>query len=165
MARQAVVVGGGAIGISCAHFLQRSGFDTTVVERDRVGRGCSYANCGLIVPSHSQPLPGPGIVREGLRHLIRRDSPFAIRPRPGLAPWLVSFWRACRPEAYRRGSEALVALSPASLSCSRSSTASRSSASDADRWSTPTCRRRGWSELRRRSSCSRRWGSGPVRSP
>jgi D-amino-acid dehydrogenase len=115
MARQAVVVGGGAIGISCAHFLQRSGFDITVVERDRVGRGCSHANCGLIVPSHSQPLPGPGIVREGLGHLIRRDSPFAIRPRPQLLPWLVLFWRACSPEAYRRGSEALVALSRASL--------------------------------------------------
>lgn len=65
-----------------------------------------------------QPLPaapGPGIVREGLRHLTRRDSPFAIRPRPHLAPWLVSFWRACHPEAHRRGSEALVALSAASL--------------------------------------------------
>ena len=115
MARHAVVVGGGAIGISCAYFLQRSGFDITVVERDRVGRGCSYANCGLIVPSHSQPLPGPGVVREGLRHLTRRDSPFAIRPRPQLARWFLSFWRACRPEVYRRGSEALVALSEASL--------------------------------------------------
>jgi D-amino-acid dehydrogenase len=115
MARHAVVVGGGAIGISCAYFLQRSGFDITVVERDRVGRGCSYANCGLIVPSHSQPLPGPGVVREGLRHLTRRDSPFAIRPRPQLARWLLSFWGACRPEVYRRGSEALVALSEASL--------------------------------------------------
>ena len=115
MARHAVVVGGGAIGISCAYFLQRSGFDITVVERDRLGRGCSYANCGLIVPSHSQPLPGPGVVREGLRHLTRRDSPFAIRPRPQLARWFLSFWRACRPEVYRRGSEALVALSEASL--------------------------------------------------
>ena len=110
-----MVVGGGAIGISCAHFLRRSGFDVTVFERERIGRGCSYANCGLIVPSHSQPVPGPGVIREGVAYLARRDSPFAIRLRPGLAPWLLSFWRACAPDAYRRGSEHLVALSRAGL--------------------------------------------------
>lgn len=115
MARRAVVVGGGVIGISCAHYLGRSGFDVTVVDREQVGAGCSYANCGLIVPSHSQPLPRPGIVREGLGYLTKRDSPFAIRPRPELAPWLLSFLRACDADAYRRGSERLVALSLASL--------------------------------------------------
>lgn len=101
--------------MSSARSLARSGFDVTVVERGRIGGGCSYANCGLIVPSHSLPVPGPGVIREGLGYLARRDSPFAIRPRPQLARWLLSFWRACDPETYRRGSEALVGLSRASL--------------------------------------------------
>ena len=110
-----MVVGGGAIGLSCARSLARSGHDVTVVERGRVGQGCSYANCGLIVPGHSMPVPGPGVIREGLGYLARRNSPFAIRPSLKLAPWLVSFWRACNADAYRRASERLVALSRASL--------------------------------------------------
>ena len=101
--------------MSCARSLTRSGLDVTVVERDRVGAGCSYANCGLIVPSHSLPVPGPGVIREGLGYLIRRNSPFAIRPRIQLAPWLLSFRRACNAESDRRGSEHLVGLSRASL--------------------------------------------------
>jgi D-amino-acid dehydrogenase len=115
MARHAVVVGGGAIGLSCARSLTRSGFDVTVVDRDRLGAGCSSANCGLIVPSHSLPVPGPGVIREGLGYLARRDSPFAIRPSIRLAPWLLAFWRACDADTYRLGSEHLVALSRAGL--------------------------------------------------
>lgn len=115
MGEQAVVVGGGAIGVACAHYLADSGFQVTLLDRAEVGRGCSYANAGLIVPSHSQPLPGPGIVREGLRHLTRRDGAFTIRPRPELVPWLWTFRRSCGEEAFRRGTEALLALSRASL--------------------------------------------------
>ncbi len=115
MGGQAVVVGGGAIGVACAHYLLGSGFDVTVVDRGEVGRGCSYANGGLIVPSHPQPIPGPGIVREGLRHLLRRDGPFTIRPRPALARWLWTFRRSCGLEAFRRGTQALLSLSRASL--------------------------------------------------
>jgi D-amino-acid dehydrogenase len=115
MGRHAVVVGGGVIGMSCARSLTRSGFDVTVVERGRVGRGCSYANCGLIVPSHSLPVPGPGVILEGLGYMTRRDSPFAVRPSLQLAPWLLSFWRACDADTYRRSSEHLVELSRDSL--------------------------------------------------
>ncbi len=117
MGGEAVVVGGGAVGVACAHFLLRAGFGVTLVERGEVGRGCSYANAGLVVPSHSQPLPGPGAVAEGLRHLARPDSPFRVRPRPdpGLLPFLWRMRRACTPEAADRGYDAMAALGRASL--------------------------------------------------
>jgi D-amino-acid dehydrogenase len=113
----AVVVGAGAIGIACAHFLAEAGLEVTVVDRGEPGRGCSYANAGLICPGHSQALPGPGIVAEGLRHLTRRDGPFTIRPRPdaGLLRWLLAFRRSCSPGAFDRATEALTALSSLSL--------------------------------------------------
>lgn len=117
MSTRAVVVGGGAIGVACAHYLAEGGFEVTVVDRGEVGRGCSFANAGLIVPGHSQALPGPGIVAEGLRHLARRDGPFTIRPRLDreLARWLLAFRRSCAPEASERATEALTALSRLSL--------------------------------------------------
>jgi D-amino-acid dehydrogenase len=114
---RAVVIGGGAIGIACAHFLTSAGFAVTVVDRGEVGRGCSFANAGLIVPGDPYPLPGPGVVREGLRHLARRDGPFAIRPRldPSLARWLWTFRRSSDGVTYERGKAALASLSRASL--------------------------------------------------
>jgi D-amino-acid dehydrogenase len=117
VASRAVVVGGGAIGVASASYLCDAGFDVTILERGEVGRGCSYANAGLICPGHSRALPGPGIVAEGLRHLLRRDGPFTIRPRPDaeLARWLLRFRRACSPARAERASRALTSLSAVSL--------------------------------------------------
>lgn len=112
-----MVVGAGAIGVASAHYLVEAGFEVTLVDRGRVGHGCSFANAGLIVPGHSQALPGPGVVAEGLRHLLRRDGPFTIRPRPdpGLVRWLLAFRAACGAETYRRTTTILTELSQASL--------------------------------------------------
>jgi len=62
-------------------------FSVTVVDKGGVGRGGSYGNACLIVPSHSDPIPGPGVITQGLRYLLSSTSPFYIRPRldPGLA--------------------------------------------------------------------------------
>jgi D-amino-acid dehydrogenase len=94
-----------------------TGFEVTVVDSGKVGRGCSFANAGLIVASHNVPLPGPGVVREGLGYLGRRDGPFYIRPRPdaGLARWIRIFLAACGADRQRRGAGALVDLSRSSL--------------------------------------------------
>src|SRR5919199_1367697 len=117
MASRAVVVGGGAIGVASAAYLRDEGFDVTILERGTVGRGCSYANAGLICPGYSQALPGPGIVAEGLRHLLRRDGRFTIRPRfdADLARWLLRFRRACSAQEAERASRALTSLSALSL--------------------------------------------------
>jgi D-amino-acid dehydrogenase len=114
---RAVVVGGGVVGVACAHYLAEEHFEVTLLDRGEVGHGCSFANAGLICPGHSDALPGPGVVAEGLRHLLRRDSPFSIRPRagPSLVPWLYRFWRSTPAETYRRSTEALVRLSRLSL--------------------------------------------------
>ena len=113
MSGRAVVVGGGAIGVACAHYLAVEGFDVTLLERGEVGHGSSFANAGLVVPGDSQALPAPGIVREGMRHLLRRDGAFTIRPRPSpaLARWLLAFRRACDAETSRRTTVHLTELS------------------------------------------------------
>lgn len=104
--------------MASAYFLDRSGWDVTVVDRGEMGRGASYGNSCLIVPSHSDPLPGPGVVGQALRWMLARDSPFYVRPRldPALLRWGGEFWRHCRVEAAERGFDALMRLSRASLS-------------------------------------------------
>ena len=103
--------------MASAHYLSLAGWQVTLVERDEVGRGCSYANAGLIVPSHSHPLPEPGVISQALRWTTRPDSPVYVKPRLdwALLRWAWQFWRACRPDAAERGASALLALSRASL--------------------------------------------------
>lgn len=94
--RHTLVVGGGIIGIACAHYLTDAGFRVTVVDQAGVGSGCSRRNCGFVSPSHVLPLAGPGAIGSALKALLSSAGAFRIRPRldPALWRWLWNF--ACR---------------------------------------------------------------------
>lgn len=117
MAQRAVVVGAGAIGVAAAYSLHDAGWRVTLVDRGEVGGECSFGNACLVVPSHSHPVPGPGVVAQALRWMLRPDSPFHVRPRLDreLVRWLWRFRRSCSDEAAGRGFDALLALSRLSL--------------------------------------------------
>jgi D-amino-acid dehydrogenase len=105
-----IVVGGGAVGACCALELARRGAQVTLLERGpQLASGCSAGNAGLICPSHSNPISSPVSLRNGLRWMWRRDSPFYLRPRPAALPWLVRFARAA--PRWEAGAAAIRALS------------------------------------------------------
>ena len=89
------VIGGGIIGLCCAWYLHKAGFNITVIDEDASPKGCSYGNAGMIVPSHFTPLASPGMVSKGLQWMLNRKSPFYIRPRLNidLLRWLWTFYR------------------------------------------------------------------------
>jgi D-amino-acid dehydrogenase len=90
-----VVVGAGIIGAACAYELAGAGARVTVLERGNDwGEGCSWGNAGLIPPSHARPIAAPESLRAGLGWMLRRSSPFGLRLRPALAPWLARYMRA-----------------------------------------------------------------------
>ena len=115
--RSALVLGAGAIGLSCAYFLRRAGWEVRVVDRGRPGHGATWGTAGLLCPAHSQPLPGPGVVWKALRWMWREDSPFRIRWRadPEFAGWLLAFLRASTRGRSEAGFDQLAALSRLSL--------------------------------------------------
>lgn len=117
MSKQAIVVGGGVIGVAAAHYLNLSGWQVTLIERGEIGQGCSYANACLIVPSHAAPLPGPGVLPQAARWLLRPDSPVYVRPRldGGFLDWSRRFLRACSAKAARSGTDALRGAGAAGL--------------------------------------------------
>jgi D-amino-acid dehydrogenase len=83
--KRVVVVGGGVIGLCCAYYIARSGREVVVLERGREdGNNCSSENAGMVVPSHFTPLAAPGVVTQGLKWLLDRESPFYVRPRLSL---------------------------------------------------------------------------------
>src|SRR5205085_2173129 len=105
-------VGGGVIGVACAHSLERAGWRVTVIDQGTVGGGCSHANCGFVCPSHVLPFAGPGALRQTLRTLLQKDSPLTVRPRldPALWGWFLRFARRCNRADMLEAGRAIQAL-------------------------------------------------------
>ncbi|HEV8500549.1 MAG TPA: FAD-dependent oxidoreductase [Casimicrobiaceae bacterium] len=120
MSRHVVIVGAGAVGLCTALYCARRGWRVTVVDRQGEERdGCSYGNAGMVVPSHFTPLASPGAVAQGLRWMLRRRSPFYIRPRVSwdLIDWMMKFWRASNPRQAAFAAPLLRDLNLASRRC------------------------------------------------
>ncbi len=93
-----LIIGGGAIGLSAAYYLLKSGRGVTVLDQKAVAAGSSSGNAGHIVPSHIVPLAAPGIIGTALGWLLDpKNSPFSMRLSldPAYLAWLLSFAAAC----------------------------------------------------------------------
>ena len=100
-ARHVIVIGGGAVGLACAHELLSRGHRVTIVDRGGPGHDCcSLGNAGYISPSHFLPLAAPGLLGKAIRWMGNPESPFYVRPRPdpALAGWMWRFWLASTPQ-------------------------------------------------------------------
>lgn len=106
------IVGGGLIGLCCAHYLATAGVRVTVLERDRLGSGASRGNAGEVSPDLVEPLGAPGVVRAALGGLHRRDSALAVHPEPSgqLLSFLVRFGLRATARGHARGADALARL-------------------------------------------------------
>ena len=95
-----VIVGAGIIGIACAHFLSREGFQVTVIDKGTVAGACSQSNCGYVCPSHVLPLAQPSAIREALVSMLNPRAAFRVRPRfsPAFWNWLWQFAIRCNHE-------------------------------------------------------------------
>jgi D-amino-acid dehydrogenase len=118
MRARVVVIGAGVIGAGCAYYLNRAGWDVTVIDRGKFGSGCSHANCGLVVPSHVLPLAAPGAIGSTAAALFRKNSAFSIKPRldPALWSWLIRFARRCNERDMLEAGRAIQALLDSSRS-------------------------------------------------
>ncbi len=106
------IIGGGVIGASSAYYLARAGCQVTLVERGRLGGGCSHGNCGFVSPSHILPLAEPGAVKDALKSMLSEASPFHIKLSfdPALWTWLLRFARRCNPRDMLESATAIQAL-------------------------------------------------------
>lgn len=111
------VVGGGVVGIACAHYLNLRGYRVTVIDRGRVGGGCSHGNCGYVSPSHALPLAEPGAIFSTLKAMLKSNPPLRIRPglNVHLWKWLWNFSRRCNETAWIESGHAIHPLLTASM--------------------------------------------------
>ena len=107
-----LVIGGGVIGLACAHYLRQAGRAVRVIEQGAVGAGASHGNCGLVFTSDLVPLCVPGAVRQEILGLLRRTSPLSIKPTldMGRLSWLLRFAGMCRADHLRYAIRARAAI-------------------------------------------------------
>jgi len=112
-----LIIGCGAIGTCSAYYLAKQGLRVSIVEKGEVASGCSRANAGLIVPSHSIPMAAPGVLSQALKWMLKPASPFYIKPRfdPALFSWLWQFRKASGQKRMQEGFHILRDLNYASL--------------------------------------------------
>jgi D-amino-acid dehydrogenase len=110
--RHFAVIGAGIVGVSCALYLQRDGHRVTLIDYRAPGEGTSQGNAAIIAGAACEPVAMPGILRRVPGMLMDPLGPLAIRWRylPQLAPWLLRFVAASRPDRVERSSVALHAL-------------------------------------------------------
>jgi glycine oxidase len=68
---ETIVVGAGIIGLSLAYELLRRGRQVTVLERDRPGRGSTWAAGGMLAPVSEAEVDEPEVITLGLESLDR----------------------------------------------------------------------------------------------
>jgi D-amino-acid dehydrogenase len=100
-----IVIGGGLAGIQVAYFLNEDGHEVTVLERrEAVARETSFANGGLITPSHATPWNSPGILGTLIRSIGRQDAPIYVRfgSLPQYIGWGLRFVRNSVPARFNQ---------------------------------------------------------------
>ena len=104
-----IIVGGGVNGLCTAYYLQKKNFDVTVIDNGDISNSCSFGNMGFLSPSHFIPLASPGIVAEGLKHMMSSTSPFYIKPRLNLPflQWALQFYKNSNQKVVDKNSPSL----------------------------------------------------------
>ncbi|WP_256840586.1 FAD-dependent oxidoreductase [Ornithinimicrobium faecis] len=107
-----LVVGAGVVGLSSAYRLARAGCEVTVLDSHRAGGAASHGNAAKIAVSECGPVPAPGVLLQGIRWLLKRDSPLALRPSlsAGFVGFLIRMARHCNEADFRHGLELLLQL-------------------------------------------------------
>lgn len=104
----AIVIGGGVVGLCSALALQLKGLDVALIDPMPVAHGCSFGNAGVIAPSIFPLSASYGLKR--LPHLLlSKDSPATcdLPSLPALTSWGLRYALATRSSVSRQNTETL----------------------------------------------------------
>lgn len=94
-----LVLGAGIVGVSVALHLRARGLSVVLMDRGQPGDGTSFGNAGVIEGSALLPVAFPQDIPTLLRHALKlsAESNYHLSALPGLAPWLLRYWRNSSP--------------------------------------------------------------------
>jgi len=108
-----LIIGGGIMGLSSAFYLNKAGYEVTILDKGDLSDNCSLGNAGMIVPSHFVPLAAPGMVQQGIRWMFSSKSPFYVKPslNPQLISWGLKFLKKANQSHVESSAKPLTELS------------------------------------------------------
>lgn len=114
MKKKIVIVGAGVIGLHCAYYLAESGHEVEIIDQisETDEQGCSYGNCGFIVPSHFIPLASPAMLKSGFKMMFNSKSPVQISPFRNVKyiKWFLNFLKSSSAKKVRATAPTLYQL-------------------------------------------------------
>ncbi|PHR62773.1 MAG: hypothetical protein COA47_02500 [Robiginitomaculum sp.] len=122
ISQQVLIIGGGLIGVTTLFELSRRGVPALLLEAGSELAGeTSFANGGMLAPSHSEPWNGPGILGHLVASLFDPDAAVKLRlgAIPGLLGWGLQFVRNAAPQKFQRAAQANYLLSTYSAARTR----------------------------------------------
>ncbi len=115
-----IVLGAGIIGVTTAYYLNKLGYEVTVIERKNVSAAeCSFANGGQLSYSHAEPWASPAALRKIPKWLISAHSPLVFRPSADINmwKWALSFLGRCTDKKKEEATEDTLRLALYSREC------------------------------------------------
>ncbi len=76
--KKIAVLGAGIIGICSAYFLQKSGFNTTLIDREKPGTMTSFGHACTFADYANIPVNSTSIFKDLPSMLFKKDSPLSI---------------------------------------------------------------------------------------
>ena len=94
------VIGAGIVGICSAYFLKKSGFNVTLIDKEKPGTMTSFGHACSFADYANVPVNYPGLIWDIPSMLLRKDGPLAIDLIYILKnlPWAISFLKNCNKE-------------------------------------------------------------------
>lgn len=100
-----VVVGAGVVGLACGYELLQDGHEVVILDSASAGQAASHGNAAKIAIAEAGPVPAPGMVIQGLKWMLRPDSPLYVKPTlsPGFLRFMLAMARNCTEQQFRAG--------------------------------------------------------------
>ena len=94
------VVGAGIVGICSAYFLKKSGFQVTLIDKEKPGTMTSFGHACSFADYANVPVNYPGLLWDIPSMLLRKDGPLAVDFFYIIKnlPWAINFLKNCRKE-------------------------------------------------------------------
>lgn len=95
------------MALASAYRLAKAGCEVVVVEARTAGSAATHGNAAKIALAESGPVPAPGMVLQGLRWMLKADSPLYVKPSvaPSFLRFMLKMARHCNTRDFRLGLE------------------------------------------------------------
>ena len=103
--KQVIIIGGGLQGLTTANFLLDRGYEVLILEqREGIAQATSFANAGMLTPSHSTPWNHISDIKRVLSGIGKKDSQMSLNLRylPSLLFWGLRFIRNSSSKRYMK---------------------------------------------------------------